>query len=344
MNAKRWAALGLVLVVVAALMTCCGSTPEPTAAPTPTTGAVVDPTERAAQSQIPTVEPQPTAAIGVEAALSYIPRLEGEVLATVNGQDVTWEEYEPLLLQALSVVVQNYNIDWSDPAMQQRLQDLQADALEEMVNRKLLEQMAEEQNLLPSDEDLEAELEVAKAEILGSGQYASWEAFLEQFRLTDELFRQMYRNTLLMRKLMAEQDVATSEEQVELAHIAVSDEGVALAVVQELKAGRDFADLAAQYSEDAETKDKGGELGWFSRGGMPPEIEQAAFSLRPGEFSDPIEQTGGYVIILVLAREMRDLDDNMLQAKQLEAIMVQVEALRAEADIEYLVDLTTGRD
>ena len=108
--------------------------------------------------------------------------------------------------------------------------------------------------------------------------------------------------------------------------------------------GRDFADLAEQYSEDAETKDTGGELGWFSHGGMPPEIEQAAFSLRPGEFSDPIEQTGGYVIILVLAREMRDLDESGVQAKQLEAIMIQVEALRAEADIEYLVDLTGGRD
>ncbi len=68
---------------------------------------------------------------------------------------------------------------------------------------------------------------------------------------------------------------------------------------QEILAGADFAEMAKKYSEDPGTKDKGGELGYFERGRMVPAFEQAAFSLEPGQVSEPVRTRFGFHLILV---------------------------------------------
>jgi peptidyl-prolyl cis-trans isomerase D len=66
--------------------------------------------------------------------------------------------------------------------------------------------------------------------------------------------------------------------------------------------GADFAALAKQYSEDPGSKDSGGELGWFARGRMVKEFEDAAFKLSPGEISEPVKSDFGYHILKVEGR------------------------------------------
>ena len=66
-----------------------------------------------------------------------------------------------------------------------------------------------------------------------------------------------------------------------------------------LRAGADFATLAARFSDDSSTAVAGGELGWFRRGLMVPPFENAAFNLKPGEISHPVETTFGFHIIRV---------------------------------------------
>ncbi|HOD35128.1 MAG TPA: peptidylprolyl isomerase [Syntrophales bacterium] len=68
-------------------------------------------------------------------------------------------------------------------------------------------------------------------------------------------------------------------------------------VLKKAKGGDDFAKLASEYSDDPGSKTKGGELGYFPRGNMVPEFENAAFGLKPGEISDVIETPYGYHII-----------------------------------------------
>jgi len=70
-------------------------------------------------------------------------------------------------------------------------------------------------------------------------------------------------------------------------------------VLKKAKGGDDFAQLASEYSDDPGSKTKGGELGYFPKGNMVPEFENAAFNLKPGEISDVIETPYGYHIIKV---------------------------------------------
>jgi len=66
-----------------------------------------------------------------------------------------------------------------------------------------------------------------------------------------------------------------------------------------LKAGEDFAKLAAEFGSDG-TKDAGGDLGWFGKGVMVPEFEKAVFALEKGQLGESLVRTQfGYHIVKV---------------------------------------------
>ncbi len=63
------------------------------------------------------------------------------------------------------------------------------------------------------------------------------------------------------------------------------------------RAGEDFAALASQYSDDPGSKAQGGDLGFFPRGRMVPEFDEAVFALAPGSISDPVRTSFGFHVI-----------------------------------------------
>ena len=72
-------------------------------------------------------------------------------------------------------------------------------------------------------------------------------------------------------------------------------------ILAELRKGADFAAAARRLSMDPGSKDTGGEIGWIRRGAglLDPRFEEAAFSLRPGVVSDPVETSFGFHLIQV---------------------------------------------
>ncbi len=99
------------------------------------------------------------------------------------------------------------------------------------------------------------------------------------------------------------------KEQVRAQHILIrvnpqdpKSDAVALAKAKKIRAEAlkgNFGALAAKNSDDPGSKNKKGELGFFSRGQMVPEFEKVAFSLKPGEISEPVKTQFGYHIIKV---------------------------------------------
>jgi len=102
----------------------------------------------------------------------------------------------------------------------------------------------------------------------------------------------------------------TQPEQVRAAHILFAfdnwgDEMAAnevykkaKSVLKEIKNGADFGEMAKKYSDDGNAE-MGGELGFFTRGQMVPEFEEAAFNTKPGEVSDVVKTQFGFHIIKV---------------------------------------------
>jgi peptidyl-prolyl cis-trans isomerase D len=70
-----------------------------------------------------------------------------------------------------------------------------------------------------------------------------------------------------------------------------------------LKGTISFAEAAKEYSDDKATADTGGDLGFFKKGDMAPELERVAFSIKPGEISEPFLTQFGYHILEVEARK-----------------------------------------
>ncbi len=85
-------------------------------------------------------------------------------------------------------------------------------------------------------------------------------------------------------------------EKIRCAHILVEKQSTALEVQDKLKKGESFAKLAMEYSLDGSRK-QGGDLGYFGRGVMVKEFEDAAFKLKPGEVSGLVKTQFGYHII-----------------------------------------------
>jgi peptidyl-prolyl cis-trans isomerase C len=84
--------------------------------------------------------------------------------------------------------------------------------------------------------------------------------------------------------------------KVRASHILVEKQSQALRIREELAKGSDFAELARKHSQCPSGK-RGGDLGFFGRGQMVKEFEQAAFSLKLGEVSQPVKTQFGYHII-----------------------------------------------
>jgi peptidyl-prolyl cis-trans isomerase D len=160
-----------------------------------------------------------------------------------------------------------------------------------------------------TEEDVASEPEITPTPYtfdLFQQNYAEFLSNLKIAGVNEAVFLDILRAGILREALydVLTADVPATEEQVWARHILVANETDALSVVGQLRSDEMlFEDLALLLSQDTGSAERGGDLGWFGRGVMVPEFEEAAFSLEIGEISDPVQTTFGYHIIQVIARD-----------------------------------------
>lgn len=215
------------------------------------------------------------------------------VVGTVDGVSVTKGE----LLKALWF--------WNGPSV-----------LQDLLNQKMIENGAKKASVSITP----AELQVKQQESVKRMGQKSVDDLLAQYRITKERFVSGTKISALMEKIAAK-NVQISDAQyaewIKARHILIrfpddekdqaKKEEAAKKKIDEveakLKAGEDFAKVADEYTQDPgnnrDNKKQGGDLGWFSKGRMVKEFEDAAFKLKVGEVSEPVKTVYGYHIIKV---------------------------------------------
>lgn len=188
--------------------------------------------------------------------------------------------------------------------------------VDKIISEKIVAAEAKKQKVSVKDSELNQEIETLKA------SYGGEEAFnqaLETNNTSLAYLKQDLKNYLTIKKLLEPEITITEEEmktyfdenkdsfaqaeQIKASHILVADEKTANEVKQKLNDGGDFAKLAKEYSTDESTKNVGGDLGYFAKGTMVTEFDDAAFGLAVGEVSKPVKTEYGYHIIKVEAKK-----------------------------------------
>jgi parvulin-like peptidyl-prolyl isomerase len=139
------------------------------------------------------------------------------------------------------------------------------------------------------------------------------QAMLGKVEVSDSEVASKIKDPAFAKKIEAEfaanKSAYAEEEQVRASHLLIkadkskaNGEKAAFDKINELKkraASEDFAKLASQYSQDTGSQAKKGDLGYFSRGRMLPEFEQAAFNQKVGIVGEPVRTAFGYHLIKV---------------------------------------------
>jgi len=271
-------------------------------------------------------------------------------LLTLGNRVVTLEEFQT-------------EFDKSLPAGQNTADiatdDLKRSFLVQLIDRELILAEARRLGIAVSSEEAEAALQEYRRDYPGT----AFDEALKERGMTKESLMAELRGGLLMEKVVRQAvyssiQVADEEienyyrehrrdfdrpQQVRARQIVVATEEEGQKVLGILRQGGDFAETARLHSLSPDAQE-GGDLGFFARGEMPSEFEEAAFSLPVGRLSELVKSEYGYHIFLVEERkkavrlsldEARDEIQAILKGRKEEAAYQDwLQGLRARASIE----------
>lgn len=226
------------------------------------------------------------------------------------------------------VIVSTANFEMTQDEFYNEIKNL---AGEQLLQQVVLEKILNDKYEV-TDEEIQAEYDAA-AEQYGD----QFKTLLEANGLTEETFKQNIRFNLLQQK--AQDEVEISDEEIQAyydqakyelnaRHILVETEEEAKAIIEELKNGADFAQLAKEKSVDTGSGAEGGELGWFSVGTMVTEFNDAAYALELKTVSEPVKSDFGYHIIEV--KEKREVEGYGTLEEKKEEIRQQLKEQKAD--------------
>jgi len=293
------------------------------------------------------------------------------VAARVNGVEIS---NETLQRNYREYLVQN-NVNIVSQRNPERLGQLRREALDLLIEQELVWQEAQRKGVIASPEEVDAAWEEMRRAFKTPEDAARR---LANEGYTEESYREHLKRLLSAQKhldaVRAAASVVSDEEldrfyaentqrltfpeQVRVRHIlltwkplATQDDRAALRakmapILEQARAGADFAELARKHSEDSSAAE-GGDVGFFQRGQMVKPFEDAAFALAPGQVSEIVETSFGLHVIRLEERkpeerlpldEIREkLRGHVAEQKAGEATRGEIARLREAAQVEILM-------
>ncbi len=295
------------------------------------------------------------------------------VIATVNGEGITRDR----LQTRVDATIEESGLNYGGITRPQQFKRMQRQALDLLIAQELLWQTAEGEGFVAETADIDA----AYAEVRrGFPTDQALANHLRKNAFTEDEFRDDLKRRISIRKwaygslgetirisdpdiheyYVANQVRFVQPEQINVRHVLIkvppdADEAMTGAarerideILAQARAGRDFADLARNYSEGPSASD-GGELGFASRGAFVQPFEDAAFALEIGQISGVVRSGYGFHIIELIDRHdghtlpesevAPAIREYLFEDRLLAAMAEKVEDLREQASVEIYIPL-----
>ena len=243
------------------------------------------------------------------------------ILASFSGQTITLGEF---------------NLIWEEVPEEYKLQLDKSMVLDQMISEKLLIQEAKNMGL---EEDMDVLEQVKKMT----------EQILVQALIEKEILNKVDANEEeVLDYYEQNKDSFTEKEQVHLYNILLETEEEAQNILEQLKAGENFSEIAKTKSTGPSAA-QGGDMGFISKGSTIPEIDEAISALEIGELTDIIKSDFGFHILKITekkAETVKTLEEvreeivqTLLPEKQKEAFDNLLEELKGKVEIEINEEL-----
>ena len=274
------------------------------------------------------------------------------VIATVNGEVISRADFEQQLAREAQAME-------GAPRTPEQVAPYKQALLDTLVARLLLLQAARAASVTVTSEEVDRRVLALSSEYpAGTFDQALAQSQTSRaalIRTTREalIIEKLFRQEVFTRVAVTEEQIRsyfeehaesfTEPEQVHGQQIVVKGLDEAKRIQQQLWGGKKFSDLARRYSLSADAK-VGGDLGFFTKGLLPPAFDEVMFRLAPGSTSEVVSTEYGYHLFKVLEKkparkrelvEVRaTIEQKLLSQLRTEAQRQYVEGLRAKADVK----------
>jgi foldase protein PrsA len=188
---------------------------------------------------------------------------------------------------------------------------VEKDVLQKLIQETMFRKLARGYDVDVTAEELNKQIEDIATQLGGDdklqenvSEYFGWN--VETFK-NKIIYPEALRQKLIDEISQSERSVSQAEREADKILRLVN------------KGDKSFDDLATEYSQDPGSATSGGDLGWFPRGVMVKEFEDAAFSLEPGQVSELIKTQYGFHIIKV--EEKKIVDEDVVEGDAVEDVV-----------------------
>lgn len=304
-----------------------------------------------------------------------------EVAVIVNGVDITESDIDAEIAPQLDQIAKSRGQKMPPAFFEQYRVQLRQRVLGDMITKTLWDEKVKENNIVITEDDITNQINKMIAQqgmtlddlkALLEARGTNFDQWKQQMQFPKRLAYQKLMEAQFADQLNITEDDAKKHysenakqfqkpEQVRASHILIkpdlsdpnTDPNLAKAaakaraevLLDKIKAGVDFAQLAKANSDDPGSAKNGGDLNFFGKGQMIPPFEKTAFELEIGQVSGIVETRFGYHIIkltdhkdagVTTFEEVKsDLINMLTQRKQGELAQQYAEKLKAEATIVY---------